>query len=96
VKLSSAGVLEWSVIDSVSGKKAKPEGVHGFELAWGIFDVVPTDWDELNHSSFSTRSTLQMKFSGKDRGKIIAYATRWEDNRGRKGPWSNIDDTLIP
>jgi hypothetical protein len=96
VKLSSAGVLEWSVVDSKSGKKAKPAGTHGFELAWGIFETVPTDWAQLNHSSFSTRPTLQLSFSGDDRGKIIAYATRWENNKGQKGPWSDIDNTIIP
>jgi hypothetical protein len=92
----SAGVLEWSVTDSESGKKAKPEGVHGFELAWGIFDTVPTDWTQLNHSSFSTRATLQLTFGGNDRGKTVAYATRWEDTRGRKGSWSEIGTAVIP
>jgi hypothetical protein len=96
VKRLAAGILEWTVTDSESGKKAKPKGVHGFEFAWGIFDVVPTDWAQLGKSSFSTRTTLQLSFSGNDRGKTIAYATRWEDNRGRKGPWSDIDNTIIP
>jgi hypothetical protein len=96
VKLSSPGVLEWFVIDSKSGKKAKPKGVSGFELVWGIFEVVPNDWAQLTHSAFSTRATLKLSFSGNERGKVIAYATRWENTKGQKGPWSDIESAIIP
>jgi hypothetical protein len=96
VKLSSPGVLEWVVTDSKSGKKAKPKGVSGFELAWGIFETIPTDWEQLNHSEFSTRAMLKLAFSGNERGKIVAYATRWENTKGQKGPWSDIESAIIP
>jgi hypothetical protein len=96
VKQPSPGVVETHVVDSASGRKAKPAGSHGFEMAWGIFDTAPTDWEQLNHSSFSTRTPLRLTFSGNDRGKTLYFALRWENTRGVKGPWSEIFNTIIP
>ncbi|MDR0725581.1 MAG: hypothetical protein LBF59_06205, partial [Prevotellaceae bacterium] len=81
---------------SASGRKAKPAGVHGFEFAWGIFETPPEDWGELTRSSFSTKTPLRITFSGHDRGKTLFFATRWENKRGVKGPWTDIDSTMIP
>ncbi|MDR2361331.1 MAG: hypothetical protein LBD91_01215 [Prevotellaceae bacterium] len=50
----------------------------------------PTDWEELLHSSFATRSPMRMTFSGHDRGKRLFLAARWENNRGEKGPCTEI------
>jgi hypothetical protein len=96
VKQPSPGTVEVNVVDSVSGRKAKPAGVHGFETAWAILDTAPVDWEQLNHSSFSTRTPLHLTFHGADRGKTLYFALRWENTRGVKGPWSEIFSTIIP
>jgi hypothetical protein len=96
VILPSPGVIELHVTDSKSGKKAKPAGVHGFEAVYVVLDVRPVDWSELLHSRFSTRTPLRLTFSGHERGKTIYFATRWENTRGVKGPWSEIMDAIIP
>jgi hypothetical protein len=36
-------------------------GVSEHAAAWGIFETVPTDWEQLNHSAFSTRSKLKAR-----------------------------------
>jgi hypothetical protein len=96
VKTPSPGVFECHFVDSNSGKKAKPAGVHGCEFRWVIADTTPIDWGQLIHSSFSTRTPIRISFEGNDRGKIIYFALRWENTRGVKGPWTEIMNAFIP
>jgi hypothetical protein len=96
VKTPSPGVVECHFVDSKSGKKAKPAGVHGCEFRWIISYTAPTDWEQLIHSSFSTRTPIRISFEGNDRGKTIYFALRWENTRGVKGPWSEIANAIIP
>ncbi|MDR2362469.1 MAG: hypothetical protein LBD91_07040 [Prevotellaceae bacterium] len=56
----------------------------------------PTDWEELINSSFATRSPMRMTFSGHDRGTRLFLAARWENNRGEKGPWTEIFSAIVP
>jgi hypothetical protein len=96
VKTPSPGVIELHVVDSKSGRKAKPEGVHGFETKWLISDTPPSDWEYLIHSAFCTRTPLRLAFNGSDRGKTVYFALRWENTRGVKGPWTAIMNAIVP
>jgi hypothetical protein len=96
VKVIAPGALELHVIDSKSGKKAKPAGVHGFEVGWVISDTPPTKREQLMHSSFSTKTPLRMVFDIDDRGKTLYFSLRWENTRGVKGLWSEIINTIVP
>jgi hypothetical protein len=80
------------------GKKstAKPKGVHGAEIIHAILETPPTEWTELTNSSFFTSSPAKLTFTGKQRAMKLFFALRWEDNTGRKGPWNDIDSTIIP
>jgi hypothetical protein len=90
------GVVELHFVDSISGRKAKPKGVHGYDVKWVISDTAPKDWDELTNSEFFTRTPGRMTFSGKQRGNKLFLASRYENTRGVKGPWSEIIMTIIP
>jgi hypothetical protein len=96
VETPSPGVVEFHIVDSKSGKKAKPAGVHGCEIRWIVADTVPEDWDQLINSSFSTRTPVRISFKGPDRGKTLYFALRWENTRGVKGPWTEIMNAIIP
>jgi hypothetical protein len=76
--------------------RGKPKDAHGVEFRMLISDTPPKDWSELTRSEFATRSPLRVTFTGDERGKRIYIAARWENNRGGKGPWSEILDTIIP
>jgi hypothetical protein len=76
--------------------RAKPKGVHGVELRWIILDTPPADWSQLTNSVFDTRTPLRLAFSGEQRGKVVYFALRWENNIGEKGPWSEIYNAIIP
>jgi hypothetical protein len=96
IKLPAPGIVELDFFDATSEKRAKPDGVHGTEIAWAILDTTPTDWSQLVHSAFDTHTPYRFSFSGEDRGKKLFFALRWENNRGEKGPWSEIFDAIIP
>jgi hypothetical protein len=82
--------------DKGSDRKAKPAGVHGAEIVWAILDTPPANWEDLVHSSFDTYTPLGMTFENDQRGKTLYFAARWENTRGDKGPWSEIQNTIIP
>jgi hypothetical protein len=96
VKVIAPGALELHVIDSKSRKKAKPVGIHGFEVGWVLSDTPPTKREQLTHSSFSTKTPHRMVFDIDDRGKTLYFSLRWENTRGVKGLWSEIINTFVP
>ena len=83
--------------DKDSGhRKGKPAGQHGCEIAWIISDTPPTRWDELLHSNIDTNSPFTLQFENDQRGKNLYFALRWENTRGEKGPWTEIQNAIIP
>jgi hypothetical protein len=77
-------------------KKGKPAGQHGAEIRWTFSDTPPTRWDELFHSEIDTNSPFTLVFENDQRGKTVYFALRWENTRGEKGPWSEIQNAIIP
>jgi hypothetical protein len=96
VKSPAPAVVELHFHDSGSTNRAKPEGVHGVEIGWEILDTPPDDWSKLTHSAFDTHTPYVFTFSGLERGKILYFALRWENTRGEKGHWTEIQSTIIP
>jgi hypothetical protein len=93
----------WTVIvhfhDSAGDGKseAKPDGVHGAEIRWQVFDA-PQDvtFDDLVESSFDTHTPFEINFAEEQRGKYFYYVMRWENTRGEKGSFGRIDNAIIP
>jgi hypothetical protein len=74
----------------------KPKNVQGMELVGGIFDVTPTEIEQLTRSWFSTSSPLVIGFKESEQGKVFHFCVRWETKAGKKGPWSPIMKVVIP
>jgi hypothetical protein len=96
IVLPSPAVIEVHFRDAGSDHVAKPRGVHGAEIAWAILDAAPVNWGQLTHTRFGTHTPFHLVFEGDQRGKRLYFALRWENTRGKKGPWSNIQDAVIP
>ena len=96
VVLLGPGVFKIKFWNAGSKSKAKPPGTQGAEFGWIISDTPPTDWSQLKHSSFDTRSPITFTFEGEQRGKTFYFAARWENTNGEKGPWSEIKAVIIP
>jgi hypothetical protein len=82
--------------DSKTGKRAKPDGVHGVEIRFGILDKPPTNVDDLTNSTFDTASPYVFVFDEDQRGKMLYFCLRWENGTARKGPWGEIYSAIIP
>ena len=76
--------------------RGKPAGVHGCEIRWAILDAPPAQTDALTHSAFSVKATHTFEFEEHQRGQRLYFRGRWESNRGEKGPWGEIGNTVIP
>jgi hypothetical protein len=61
-----------------------------------IMDNPPKSVDELIHSEFDTHSPLTLKFNEEDRGKSVWMCGRWDNTKGKKGPWSEFYNAVIP
>ena len=82
--------------DSSGTSNAKPRGVHGAEIKWGIGIAVPDDAALLPNSSFDTHTPLILEFTEADRGKPVHFCLRWENTTGAKGPWGEIATAIVP
>ncbi|MDR2158468.1 MAG: hypothetical protein LBP23_00195 [Treponema sp.] len=74
----------------------KPQKVRGMKLVWLIAGAPPKEIDELVHSSFATRSPLELTFKESDRGRRVYYAVRWETGTAKKGNFTEIFSAIIP
>ena len=81
---------------SSSGSKAKPRGVHGVEIKWGVSATKPEGPDALPHSSFDTHTPFVLEFSEAERGNIVYFCLRWENTTGAKGPWGDMGMAVVP
>jgi hypothetical protein len=86
--------IDFYDIDTQS--KAKPAGQHGAEIRWAILDTPPMHMDDLVRSSFDTDTPLTLTFDEDQRGKKVYFALCWENTVGEKGPFSSIQEAVIP
>ena len=96
IRIPSPGVVEIHYRSAESARERKPAGVYGCEIKWKISDSMVDSWAQLVHSEFDTCSPLRLSFDGPDRGRRLWFALRWENTRGDKGPWSEIQEARIP
>jgi hypothetical protein len=53
--------------DEGSGKRGKPQGVHGIELRWSLLETAPASVEDLKNSTFDTASPYTFSFDEADR-----------------------------
>ena len=81
--------------DSESKSAAKPKGVHGAEIRWLIADERP-EIEDLTNSDIDTRTPYTLEFTEAQRGKTVWICLRWQNTRGEKGKWGDIERAIIP
>ncbi|RRJ94628.1 hypothetical protein Ga0100231_010030 [Opitutaceae bacterium TAV4] len=96
LSLEAPGIVIVAFFDMGNIHRAKPDLVHGAEIASVIRETEPTTGDDFNRSSFDTRSPFTFTFDISERGKTLWLRLRWENTRGEKGPWSDIHKIIIP
>jgi hypothetical protein len=76
--------------------KAKPPGQHCAEIRWALLDTPPASLKDLINSSVDTHTPFTLEFDENERGKTVYFCLCWENTRGEKGPWSEIQSAIIP
>jgi hypothetical protein len=82
--------------DSITGKRAKPHGVSGAVARYDVLNAPPVDVNDLKQSLLDTASPCHLDFSEAQRGSRVYYCLAWQNTRGEKGPWSQIEMAIIP
>ena len=82
--------------DLGSESKAKPYGVIGAVLLYAVLDTPPADVNALTRSVLATRTPYTLEFTEEERGKTLYVAICWQNEKGERGPWSEIESAIVP
>ncbi|MDR1368782.1 MAG: hypothetical protein LBJ72_01460, partial [Dysgonamonadaceae bacterium] len=78
---------------ATQASRSKPAGQHGIEVIHEISDTKP-ELEQMTRSDFDTRTPLRITFHDSERGKTLWFAGRWENTRGQKGPFGEIQSVI--
>jgi hypothetical protein len=82
--------------DMGSDSKAKPYGVNGAVIVYAVLDVPPADINALIRSVLATRTPHILEFTEEERGKTVYMAICWQNEKGERGPLSEIESAIVP
>ncbi|MDR2065876.1 MAG: hypothetical protein LBP85_09265 [Prevotellaceae bacterium] len=82
--------------DMGKDSKAKPYGVNGAVIVYAVLDTPPADTTALTRSLLATRTPHTIEFTEEERGKTVYFAICWQNEKGERGPWSEIESAIIP
>lgn len=82
--------------DEESANKAKPYGTTGAVIACAVLDAPPANVAALTRTELATRTPHILEFAEEERGKKVYVAACWENEKGEKGPWSEIVSAIVP
>ncbi|MDR1221465.1 MAG: hypothetical protein LBL07_01120 [Tannerella sp.] len=95
-----SSVIRWLKIHFFDqGKKkskAKPAGQRGAVIRWVISATPIVDIADLTNYAFDSRTPFTLEFQGHERGLTVYFCLCWENTRGERGPWSEIQSAIIP
>jgi hypothetical protein len=78
--------------DLDSESKARPYGTNGAVIFYAVLDA-PAD---LTHSVPATRTPHILEFTGQERGRTVYLAICRQNEKGEKGPPSEIESAIVP
>jgi hypothetical protein len=76
-----------------------PAGGAGVEAATGMkreLMKAPVAGKELPHSIFTRRKKERIDFDQEDSGKTVYFCIRYENAKGKPGPWGPLFSAVIP
>jgi hypothetical protein len=82
--------------DMGSDSKAKPYGVIGAVIAYAVLDAPPAGAGALTRNVLATRTPHILEFTEEERGKTVYVAICWQNEKGEKGHWSEIESAIVP
>jgi hypothetical protein len=96
LKISAIRQVKLYFRDPASETGARPYGVNGAVVLYDIRETPPARTGELKQNVLATRSPFKLNFEEDDRGKRIYVAVCWQNERGQRGPFSEVQSIFIP
>jgi hypothetical protein len=92
------GIRQVQVDFRVQGSvnKAKPANYAGAVVVWDILDKTPEQPEDLSRHALASRTPYAIDFKEKERGKTVYAALCWENEKGQRGPWSEVQAAIVP
>ena len=72
---------------------------YGCRIYFGVYaagDTVPASGKELRESIFTRRKKELFNFQPEDSGKTAYFSIRYENSKGKAGPWGPMTKAMIP
>jgi hypothetical protein len=96
IRVKDVRALTVDFRDEGSESRARPKGMGGAVIHWVVMDHPAASTDELVKSYLATRTPYTIVFTDEERGKIVSIAMQWQNRKGRKGKFSEIQTAIIP
>ncbi|MDR0695132.1 MAG: hypothetical protein LBF81_07535, partial [Prevotellaceae bacterium] len=65
-------------------------------IIYDVLDAPPAGVSALARNVLATRTPYILEFTDEERGKTVYVAICWQNEKGEKGPWSEIESAIIP
>ena len=79
-----------------AANRAKPKGYDGAVIIWGVLDKPPARPEDLTEHILASSTPYTINFDETERGKIVYVCLCWQNGKGKRGPWSEIQWTYVP
>jgi hypothetical protein len=86
-------------VSAATGKKVIPYGMNGVVLACKVLEegeAVPATGEELPDTELMTSSPHVADYPPNLAGKRVAYSAAWQNEKGQKGHFSDVQVHIIP
>jgi hypothetical protein len=82
--------------DQGSGSRRRPYGYNGAVFSYTTTDAAVADYELLGKSALLTHSPWTLTLPPGSERKTLSGAMAWQNEKGEKGPWSEIQSIIIP
>jgi hypothetical protein len=96
IKVKDIRTLEIHFKPMGSASRGRPYGYNGAIIYFAVLDAPPNDLSELIHSLLATKTPYTLTFTEAERGKRVYIVLVWQNEKGEKGPYSQIEEAIIP
>jgi len=86
-------------IKHVEGTQSDPRAYYGCRIYYGVYaagDTPPESGKDIRASKFTRRRKELFTFQPEDSGKTAYFCIRYENSKGKAGPWGPLGSAIIP
>jgi hypothetical protein len=81
--------------ETTPDSRAVPYGDNGGLIFYAWTDKHVTDYAELTTTALMTKSPFTLTLQPEAEGKRFTCALRWQNEKGERGPWGEMETTIV-